>query len=344
MTLQHQADLSKRNTLGVPSWAEHLIDIEQDDQIPGWVGWAQQNELNIRVLGGGSNLLLDNRVDGLVLAMRTQGRQVLGQDDQGRTLWRLAAGENWHEVVRASVEAGLSGLENLALIPGSVGAAPIQNIGAYGVEVGDRLHDVEAYDCRTHQWVRLPAAQCEFGYRDSLFKRWENRYIITAVTLALSTDFQPQLSYGPLQALAHNPNLSASLVMETVIRLRQSKLPSPDVIPNAGSFFKNPQIDDAQFQRLKADWPELVAYPSDDEWKLAAGWLIDQCGLKGQASDAGVGCYREQALVLINPKRAEFLDVVTWQRLVQKAVANRFGIVLEREPRYWGSKGSGQFE
>lgn len=344
MTMQRHAELLSLNTLGVPSQADYLITIDRDDQVPAWVEWAAERNLPIRVLGGGSNLLLDRRVDGLVLAMRTQGRQVVGQDEQGRTLWRLAAGENWHRCVVASVEAGLNGLENLALIPGSVGAAPIQNIGAYGVEVGERLHELEAYDCHSRQWLRFNAEQCDFGYRDSRFKREQNRYIITAVTLALSPLFQPQLSYGPLQALAGQDQLDAGVVMDTVIAQRQAKLPDPQTLPNAGSFFKNPQVAEASYQGLKAAWPDLVAYPVTDGWKLAAGWLIDQCGLKGRANAAGVGCYHEQALVLVNPEHADYSQVAAWQQTVQHAVMERFGVPLEREPRYWGPLGDGHFQ
>ncbi|PTY36640.1 UDP-N-acetylenolpyruvoylglucosamine reductase [Saccharospirillum sp. MSK14-1] len=343
MTPQFDADLLPLNTLGIPSQADALAEIETAEQIPAWVDWAIQRELPIRVLGGGSNLLLDARVDGLVIAMRTQGREVVGQDDQGRTLWRLSAGENWHQCVVASIDAGLNGLENLALIPGSVGAAPIQNIGAYGVEVGDLLHELEAYDCQARQWVRFNAEQCELGYRDSRFKREENRYIVTAVTLALSSDFRPQLSYGPLQALADQDQLNARQVMEAVIAQRQSKLPDPQFIPNAGSFFKNPEVDQSVVNTLKSQWPELVAFPSGDRWKLAAGWMIDQCGLKGQANAAGVGCYAKQALVLVNPDHAEYQQVADWQQRVQQAVVDRFGVLLEREPRYWGPQGSGHY-
>ncbi|MFG1496421.1 UDP-N-acetylmuramate dehydrogenase [Saccharospirillum sp. HFRX-1] len=343
MTLQYDADLLALNTLGIPSRADALVQINNDDQLPTWVDWARQRELPVRVLGGGSNLLLDSRVDGLIIAIRSQGRRVVGSDDQGRTLWRLAAGENWHQSVVASIDSGLNGLENLALIPGSVGAAPIQNIGAYGVEVGELIHELEAYDCQQQQWVRFNADQCEFGYRDSRFKREENRYIVTAVTLALSSTFSPKLSYGPLQALAEQEALNARMVMDAVIAQRQSKLPDPASIPNAGSFFKNPEVDGETFQALKSQWPELVAYPAGDRWKLAAGWMIDQCGLKGQANKAGVGCYAKQALVLINPDHADYRQVADWQQQVQQAVDERFGVLLEREPRYWGPHGNGHY-
>lgn len=343
MTIQHQADLSARNTLGIPSKADYLIEIDSPDQIPAWVDWAQRQDMSIRVLGGGSNLLLDSRVDGLVIAIRTEGRQRLGSDAQGRILWRLQAGENWHQCVLASVAAGLNGLENLALIPGSVGAAPIQNIGAYGVEVGELLYELEAYDCQTRQWLRFNAEQCQFGYRDSRFKREQNRYIITAVTLALSPTFQPKLSYGPLQTLADRPDLNARLVMDAVIAQRQAKLPDPQHLPNAGSFFKNPEVDAATHQALQAQWPNLVAYSQGDNWKLAAGWLIDQCGLKGEANAAGVGCYSEQALVVVNPGHADYAQVADWQQRVQQAVVARFGVLLEREPRYWGPSGDGHY-
>lgn len=344
MTPRQDADLSQLNTLGIPSRASRLVEIDKDEQIPTWVDWARQHRLPLRVLGGGSNLLLADRVDGLVLAMRTAGRQALDEDAEGRLLWRLAAGENWHQTVVASVEAGLSGLENLALIPGSVGAAPIQNIGAYGVELADRLHAIDAYDCQQQAWVRFDRQQCAFGYRDSLFKREENRYVITAVTLALDTVFQPVLDYGPLQGLADTPGLTARTVMDRVIALRRAKLPDPDVLPNAGSFFKNPLVDEDHYRTLKTDWPDLVAFAAEaGQWKLAAGWLIDRCGLKGQSNEAGVGCYQDQALVLVNPQRAGYDSVAAWQQRVRDLVQQRFGVQLEREPRYWGAAGDGSY-
>lgn len=332
---QPDADLAHRNTLGVPSRAEWLAEVPKAEDLPELVRWARERQVPVRVLGGGSNLLLDERVGGLVVDLKMTGREHLHTQSDGRQQWRFAAGENWHEVVGFTVGQGLSGLENLALIPGSVGAAPIQNIGAYGVELSDTLVQVEAFDTEALQWIRLSAADCRFGYRDSLFKQQENRYIVTAVELCLSTSFRPQLDYGPLQALRENPDLTPLDVMRAVIAIRQAKLPDPSQLPNAGSFFKNPIVDEGRYQALKVAFPELVAFPAGSRWKLAAGWMIDQCGLKGRSNDAGVGCYEKQALVLVNPNRAGFSQVAAWQARVQQSVRDMFGVGLEIEPRYW---------
>lgn len=335
MTVQRDVDLSRRNTLGVPARAEYWADITDRARIPELVDWARSRSLAVRVLGGGSNLVMAPRIHGLVLGMNLRGRERLENPNAVTERWRIQAGENWHELVRFSVEAGLSGLENLALIPGQVGAAPIQNIGAYGVELCDTLIAVEAFDTEEQQWVQFTNAQCRFAYRDSRFKREANRYIITSIDLDLSREFKPVLDYGPLQALKDRNDLSPSLVMDTVIAIRQSKLPDPADIPNAGSFFKNPLVSDPTYRQLKQRWPDLVAYPVGADWKLAAGWLIDRCGLKGRAHRSGVGCYEKQALVLVNPNRADGTSILEWQRHVQSTVKQTFGVRLEREPRLW---------
>ena len=335
MTVQRDVDLSACNTLGVTAHADYWADITDKTQIPELVSWAQARSLPVRVLGGGSNLVMAPRIHGLVLGMTLRGRQRLDQSRGRVERWRVQGGENWHDLVRFSVEQGLSGLENLALIPGQVGAAPIQNIGAYGVELSDSLVAVEAFDTVEGRWLRFTKDECNFAYRDSRFKREANRYIIASIDLDLSRDFRPVLDYGPLQSLKNRPDLTPRIVMNTVIEVRQSKLPDPREIPNAGSFFKNPLVSDEVYRRLKQHWPELVAYPAGSDWKLAAGWLIDQCGLKGRANASGVGCYEKQALVLVNPRRADGTEILDWQRQVQTEVERRFGVELEREPRLW---------
>lgn len=334
-SIQPDVDLSVRNTLAIPSRAQWLVEVRDAGALPELVRWARERQLPIRALGGGSNLLLNHWVSGLVVDLKTTGRSRIGTEPDGCERWRFMAGETWHQVVRFSVEQGLSGLENLALIPGSVGAAPIQNIGAYGVELSDVLVRVEAYDTEQMAWKVFDTEACCFGYRDSLFKQRENRYIVTAIDLRLSREFRPVLHYGPLQALREQPELTAAQVMQTVIDVRRAKLPDPDRLPNAGSFFKNPIVSESRYQALKTTWPDLVAYPANGGWKLAAGWMIDRCGLKGRGNAQEVGCYEKQALVLVNPRRADYDAVNDWQREVQRQVRQRFGVALEREPRYW---------
>lgn len=332
--LRPQFDLSAANTLGVPATAAWYAELCNAEALPELVRWAREQGLAVRALGGGSNLVLNEQVSGLTIRVSIRGlTQVESGSDHQR--WRLGAGESWHETVVNLIGQGGSGIENLALIPGTVGAAPVQNIGAYGVELADCLHQVEAYDTLEDHWSQFTRKECQFGYRDSVFKQQENRFIITAVELDLNQQFKPQLSYGPLQALAGQPDLSAQQVMEQVITIRQSRLPDPCKLPNAGSFFKNPVITTEQYETLSRSHSDLVVYEQPNGWKLAAGWLIDQCGLRGQSNDDGVGCYERQALVLVNPNRAAASSILAWQAHVQDTVMKRFGVLLEPEPRFW---------
>lgn len=331
---QPRVDLSAANTLGVPSTAAWFAELSDTRDLPPLVRWASDRGLAVRALGGGSNLVLNEQVSGLTIKIAVRGKTRIDTESGGQR-WRLGAGEPWHQTVVDLVAQGGSGIENLALIPGTVGAAPVQNIGAYGVELADCLHRVEAYDIVEERWRYFTREACQFGYRDSVFKRLENRFIITEVELELNETFAPQLSYGPLQALAAKPDLAAQDVMEAVIEIRQSRLPDPTHLPNAGSFFKNPVISTEQYQSLLTHHQDLVVYEQPEGWKLAAGWLIDQCGLRGQSNDDGVGCYERQALVLVNPERAAASSILDWQAHVQNAVLERFGVLLEPEPRFW---------
>ncbi|WP_028669948.1 UDP-N-acetylmuramate dehydrogenase [Saccharospirillum impatiens] len=331
---QPQFDLSFNNTLGVPARAAWYAELHEASDLPLLVRWAKEHDMAVRALGGGSNLVMHEQVSGLTIKVSIRGKTRI-DSGSSRQRWRLGAGESWHETVVDLIEQGGSGVENLALIPGTVGAAPVQNIGAYGVELADCLYRVEAYDTQENQWRQFTREACEFGYRDSVFKQQENRFIITAVELDLDQEFQPRLSYGPLQELANLPDLNARDVLAKVIEVRQSRLPDPMVLPNAGSFFKNPVITSETYSALVKNHPNLVVYAQPGGWKLAAGWLIDQCGLRGQSNVDGVGCYEHQALVLVNPKRAPAASIQAWQALVQGAVLERFGVELEPEPRFW---------
>ena len=329
-----QVDLSAANTLAVPSTAAWCAELTDPRDLPALVRWASARGMAIRALGGGSNLVLNEQVSGLTVKVAIRGKTRV-ETESDRQRWRLGAGESWHQTVVDLVAQGGSGIENLALIPGTVGAAPVQNIGAYGVELADCLYQVEAYDILEERWRYFTREACQFGYRDSVFKQMENRFIITAVELELNRTFVPKLSYGPLQALATKPDLNAQDVMEAVIAIRQSRLPDPYHLPNAGSFFKNPVISFEQYEALLVQHDDLVVYEQPEGWKLAAGWLIDQCGLRGRHNDDGVGCYERQALVLVNPNRAAASSILDWQAHVQDAVFERFQVLLEPEPRFW---------
>ncbi|GJG93342.1 UDP-N-acetylmuramate dehydrogenase [Cupriavidus pauculus] len=289
-------------------------------------------DLPVVVLGGGSNVVLTGDLDACVLLMEIPGHDIAEDDENW--LVTAGAGENWHGVVSRTVAEGMPGLENLALIPGTAGAAPIQNIGAYGVELRERFARLRAYDRQAREFVTLDLDACAFGYRDSLFKHaGHDRYIITAVTLRLPKTWQPVLNYGELaRELDGVASPTAAQVREAVIAIRSRKLPDPAQIGNAGSFFKNPVVEAAQRDALLAQNPALVSYPQPDgRYKLAAGWLIDQCGFKGM-DDGAVGVYGKQALVLVHHGGGTGAALLKLADRIADTVESRFGVRIEPEP------------
>jgi UDP-N-acetylmuramate dehydrogenase len=326
--------LQSLNTFGIAAHARGYLRVTEKEQLLGVYADSAWAALPKLVLGGGSNVLLTGDVDGLVLHIALQGRELIG-DEQQLYLVRAAAGENWHAFVQWTLAQGLGGLENLSLIPGTVGAAPIQNIGAYGLEIKDVFHSVTVFDPRSGATQVMDAAACRFGYRDSIFKHDRRDLIILDVTFALPRQWQPNLRYTELaQAVAEQGIVapSAQQVADTVIAVRRRKLPDPAVIGNAGSFFKNPVVSPAQCAALLARFPTLVHHAqADGSEKLAAGWLIDQCGWKGRTLGAA-GVYPKQALVLVNNGGATGADVVALARAIQADVQARYGVLLEPEP------------
>jgi UDP-N-acetylmuramate dehydrogenase len=292
------------------------------------------------VLGGGSNLLFAGDPPGTVIALETRGISIV-EEDGDLAVVRVDAGATWHEFVLWSLEQGLCGLENLALIPGTVGAAPIQNIGAYGVEVRERIRAVEAFDRRENAMARLDNAACAFSYRDSLFKRDPDHYLVTAVEFALPRTPSPRLDYAGIgdelaaMGIAHP---TPTQVAHAVIRIRQRKLPDPAVLGNAGSFFKNPVVPAATAADLQSAHPSLPVFRGngDDTRKLSAAWLIDQCGWKGhREGDAGVAA--SHALVLVNHGHATGAQLLDLARRIAGSVRERFGVAIEPEPRIVGA-------
>lgn len=340
LEITERASLRDLNTLAVAAHAHYLARIGDVAQLREALGWAAQHKLDTLVLGGGSNLVFVGDYDGLVLHMAVRGRsweQVNGDD----AVLVLGAGESWHEAVLYAARSGYRGIENLALIPGTAGAAPVQNIGAYGVELGDTLKSVTALDRSTMDVVLLTAAECRFGYRDSLFKRHPGRYIILEIRLGLSRSQPLNLNYRDLQEYLGDTDAASSLtpleVAEAVMAVRRRKLPDPSVLPNVGSFFKNPMIDRARFEQLQEQFPEMVSYPVDSGVKLAAAWLIDQAGWKG-FRNARVGIHNRQALVLINHSGGNGEDVLGLAKEVRESVQNKFGVELEIEPGVVGRR------
>ena len=323
------------NTFGIEASARAYVRISEIAQLKAVLADPQLAALPRLVLGGGSNLLLTGDFDGLVLHIALAGREVLGPSGD-RVLVRGAAGENWHGFVQFTLQAGLGGLENLSLIPGTLGAAPIQNIGAYGTELKDVFHSVDVVDLASGAPRTLDAAACRFAYRDSVFKHAEGaQWVVTSVTLALPHAWQPNLRYAELAKAVEAAGLASptpTQISDLVIGIRQRKLPDPAVIGNAGSFFKNPVVDAEHCARLLAAHPDLVHHVQPDgSEKLAAGWLIDRCGWKGRSLGAA-GVYEKQALVLVNRGGARGEDVVRLAQAIQADVRDKFGVGLEPEP------------
>ncbi len=334
-TISENASLRTRNSLWVEARAALLVEVRQEAALPELLGFARFKTQAPLVLGAGSNILFTRDWPGVVLCLDTRGIEVIDEDDAQVRL-RVAAGERWHDFVLWSLAKGWRGLENLALIPGTVGAAPIQNIGAYGVEVAEFIEAVEVWDRASGRLARLDAAACAFGYRDSLFKHERERYIISAVRFRLSRERALRLDYAGLGeelAAMGVQKAGAPQVAEAVMRLRMRKLPDPARIGNAGSFFKNPLVAAPLAQALRAAHPQLPYWPEPDaRVKLSAAWLVEQAGCKGlREGDAGMSA--QHALVLVNHGSASGAQLWALAQRVREAVRARFGIELEPEPR-----------
>ncbi|WP_313205734.1 UDP-N-acetylmuramate dehydrogenase [Psychrobacter faecalis] len=349
-------DLSHSNTMALASMADVVVTLTDEAQLDDFMadyGKEGASTKPLFVLSGGSNVLLPANLNAIVLQPQMRGISVTARTD-GYVDIEVMAGENWHDLVMHTVAQGWYGLENLALIPGLTGAAPVQNIGAYGVQLEDSLEYVRAYHLPTQTWHQLTAADCEFGYRDSVFKRAPNTWLITRVGFRLHTDPRKILaSYGDVQTVSQRyaeqqgrsqPNPAD--VMQAIIDIRQQKLPDPKQLPNCGSFFQNPIIPQAQFIALKAIHPTIVGYPMPDAMvKVAAGWLIEQAGLKGHGL-APILTHQQQALVLTNhsPYQATQADVAKAQQHIADIVYEKFAIELAREPVWVNADGSIGFD
>jgi len=347
MLVEKQVSLQPYNSFGIAARAERLARIRHPSDLLGLMAQPEWGRAPHFVLGGGSNLVITGDVTGLVLKVEIPGRCLVEETPKG-WLVEAGAGENWHDFVAWTLDQGWPGLENLALIPGTVGAAPVQNIGAYGVELQDQFHSLDAIDLDSGRSFTLDAAQCGFGYRDSVFKHVPSdsrgmglagRALITRVRFWLPRPWKPVLGYLDLERKMaetgiHAPD--ARQIFDWVVAIRRAKLPDPALIGNAGSFFKNPTVTPEQCADIIARDPKVVHYPMPDGTvKLAAGWLIDACGWKGKTL-GHAGVYEKQALVLVNRGNAEHPctggEVMTLARAIQTSVYERFGIRLEPEP------------
>jgi UDP-N-acetylmuramate dehydrogenase len=339
MRVEQRVSLREHNTFGLPALAQTLVRVGSDADVRRVVDHPVYGVAPKFVLGGGSNVVLTRDVSAVVVKVEVRGRRLL-HETASAWIVEAGAGEDWHDFVAWTLAQGWPGLENLALIPGSVGAAPVQNIGAYGVEAKDRFDSLDAVDLVTGRSVTLDAAACRFGYRDSVFKHADfgglaGKSVITRVRFALPKVWQPVLGYLDLErkiADTGNTRPDAQTVFDWVCAIRRAKLPDPAVVGNAGSFFKNPVVSAEQCRDIIGRDPEIVHYPlPDGTVKLAAGWLIDACGWKGKTVGRA-GVYERQALVLVNRGGASGAEVLTLARAIQESVYGRFGIRLEPEP------------
>lgn len=334
MEMLKDASLRAFNTFGVAAHARYLARIGTIEEMKEVLGDRKLATYPRLILGGGSNLLFTRSFDGLVIKLDISGRRIVSENNDVAVV-EAGSGENWHELVQWTVSRKLGGLENLSLIPGNVGASPMQNIGAYGVEIKNCFHSLDALDMRTGELRTFSPEECAFGYRESVFKKeLKNMYAIVRVRYTLSKKPVFNISYGAIaQELERMKisSLSLEAVSQAVINIRQSKLPDPKVLGNAGSFFKNPVVSAEAFNSLVAQYPEIPHYPANDHSvKLAAGWLIEQCGWKGKRA-GNCGMHEKQALVLVNYGGATGPELYEHSERVLQSVKEKFGITLERE-------------
>jgi UDP-N-acetylmuramate dehydrogenase len=335
MRIETGVSLKPFNTFGLPAVAATLVHITGDADVRRVVDHPQFGRAPKFILGGGSNIVLTRDMPQLVLKVEVRGMRLV---EERADAWvvEAGAGENWHEVVAWTLAQGWPGLENLALIPGTAGAAPVQNIGAYGVELAERFESLDAVDLVTGRSVTIGPSACRFGYRDSVFKHeLAGRSLITRVRVRLPRPWRPVLGYVDLERKIAETGIGAPTpqqIFDWVCAIRRAKLPDPATLGNAGSFFKNPVVTPEQCRDIIGRDPEIVHYPlPDGRIKLAAGWMIDACGWKGK-SIGQAGVYEKQALVLVNRGNAIGSEVMTLARAIQESVYGRFGIRLEPEP------------
>ena len=332
IVIEENFPLRDFNTFGLPARARIFAEASSTGDLITIVNLFRDNPLPKLILGGGSNLLFTNDFDGVVIYPNLLGIEIVQEEED--VVWIKAfAGENWDKFVSFCVSKTWGGIENLSLIPGNVGACPIQNIGAYGVEVKDTIHLVEALNIETGEIQTFSNEDCKFGYRDSIFKRTvKNQYIIVSVTFKLSKKLILKTDYKDVMALlSENSTVNLQNVRDAIIQIRRRKLPDPSVVGNAGSFFKNPVIDTSQFEKLQATHPGITSFSAGEgKQKIPAAWLIEKCGWKGKR-EGEVGTLENQSLVIVNFGEAKGIDIYNFAKKIQQSVLDSFGIELEME-------------
>jgi len=332
MQIQQNISLKQFNSFGIDASAKYFSSFKNVEELNELI--THNSRLQPFILGGGSNILFTKNVDGIVLKNEIKGIELIKEDHQ-YVYVKAGGGENWHQFVLYSLNRNWQGLENLSLIPGNVGASPMQNIGAYGVEIKDLFYELEAFNIKEKKVFTFSVNDCGFGYRDSVFKtKLKNQFVILDVTLRLNKIPKYNTSYGVIEEELNSmgvKELSAKKISLAVINIRSSKLPDPSKIGNAGSFFKNPSVSSIKFDELRKHFPSIIGYKNhDDSFKLAAGWMIEQCGWKGfRKGDAG--CHSQQALVLVNYGNAKGKEIYDLSEEILQSVQKKFGVKLERE-------------
>ena len=334
MNIIENYPLLKLNTFGVDVKAKYFTSINTINELIEATKTNVFKDLELLILGGGSNILFTKDFDGLVILNNIKGKEIISQNQQSIFL-KIGAGENWHELVMYCVDNGWGGIENLSLIPGNTGTAPMQNIGAYGVEIKETFVELEALEISSGKIVKFNNSDCEFGYRESVFKnKMKNQYIILNITLELKKNPVLNINYGDVKAILESQNIKNPAIKEVsnaIIRIRQSKLPDPKKIGNSGSFFKNPLVSLNQLELIKKNYPNVVNYEiNENEFKIAAGWLIERAGWKGKKFN-NYGVHEKQALVLVNYGLANGMEIFGLSEKIILDIKDKFGITLERE-------------
>mgnify|MGYP005751826317 FL=1 len=336
MNIQENISLKPFNTFGIDQNARFFVQVTSIEELKEALKFAKKANLEVFILGGGSNILLTQDLESLVIKLEIKGIELL-QEDTDHVWIKSGAGEIWHDFVLFALENDWAGIENLSLIPGTVGASPMQNIGAYGVEVKDVFESLEALNRETLEVEVFDAQKCQFGYRESVFKHeLKGKYIICSVTFRLNKQPEFHTSYGAIQeTLAKNGvrELSIRAISDAVIEIRQSKLPDPKVIGNSGSFFKNPTVSLEKYKELKEKHPSMPGYSQEDGVKLAAGWLIEQAGWKGYRKGE-IGVHDKQALVLVNHGNGKGKDLKQLSLTIQQSILEKFGVQLQPEVNF----------
>lgn len=333
MEISENSSLQSLHSFGCNEKTKYFAKIDSIEAIEKYIQWAKEKNIAYLILGAGSNILFTKTFEGLVLKMEIMGIKKI-KETSSEVFLEVGAGENWHHFVSYCVQKGWGGVENLSLIPGTVGAAPIENIAAYGVEAKDSIVSVTAYDTHSAQLITLQNSDCAFAYRTSLFKMDKTRYIICSVQFVLQKQPLFRTEYGAIKEVLHQKNNkqpSLEAIANAVIEIRSEKLPDPKKLGNAGSFFKNPTITKDLYELLAAKYPKIIAYPiTDDTYKIAAGWLIEACGWKG-IQKGSVGCYEKQSLVIVHYNNGPGMEIFNFSEEIIQSVFAKFEIVLERE-------------